>query len=129
MHAADPVQGGVVEHHHLPVPGQLHIQLDAVTLRRGGLEGGERVFRDELIPGMQSAVGKIPPGEGRGRLAGHGPRGDEKHRRARGNGQPAVQMKLFFDALRLTYQTDAPIDLSDRGQIFFKALFVLFHSL
>jgi len=34
-----------MEHHRLAVRGQLNIQLDAITARAGGLEGGQRVFR------------------------------------------------------------------------------------
>ncbi len=42
--ARHPFQGGVVEHHGLAVRRQLDVQLDAVAVGAGGLEGSEGIF-------------------------------------------------------------------------------------
>ena len=56
VHAAHTVQRVVVEHHDLPVPGELDIQLHAVAGLRRRAERGQAVLRHRLILRMQAPV-------------------------------------------------------------------------
>ena len=117
VHAADALQVVVVEHHHLAVRAQSHVQLHAVADAGGGVKGGDGILRDAPVHFVQAAVREIAAVEGRGKPLVPAAGGDEERERAGGGDARSAQAERELFTHR-SGQTSCPPRRSAAASLF-----------